>query len=273
MSIVWSVTTGVAASAIFALIISLGSYLLGRGRYRRVWRIDSHRGATVRVVAGTVGTPLMELGYRHATTAGTDAVAIGNLCSALTLAYRSRYKFTAACSVAFHDSFWDDPLVLVGGQVRNIATRDALAQAKARGFQFPYHVNDVGVEKRHIIDAGSGEQFESRVVGERMVEDYGLIYCMPSPFNPSQRSPIFIFYGLHAFGTVGVSRLVTSEYVREFMKTRIAPSSRWFQVLVRVHVRDEDTFPEVVGAREIVVPPDLFHQRARPLFGSFLRGG
>jgi hypothetical protein len=213
----------------------------------------------------------MELGYRHATTAGSDAVAIGNLTAALTLAYRKRYRIIAMVSVSFHDSFWDDPIILLGGRVHNQATEDVLIQfEQSHGDILPFRVEDTpGQGTREIVDVTDGSRYTASIVGEQIVKDYGLIYCFPSPFKSTKAIPVFVFYGLHAYGTVGVSRLVTPEFLKGFMSTRSGGSSGWFQVLVEVEVRNEEVYPKVVVARPIEIGGRQ-RQRGRPIFGRFV---
>lgn len=267
------VVASLAASCIFAVGVATGKYLTRMGRYRRFWRIGAGKGNVVHIVAGTVDRPVLERGYRRATCAGTDMVAVGNLSAAVTLGYRKRCAVRPSVSASFHQHFWNDPVILVGGRTRNEATRTVLEKATAAGMRFPFTIDDEGPsgEPRAVVDTENNQRYEPTIRQNQMVEDYGVIYCLPSPFGQLAKHPIFIFYGLHSFGTAATSRLVEADYFKKLCRTKLSPAGSWFQVLVRVSVEGEETFPSVVSARPIDVPPNLERTRLGSVGGIWPR--
>ena len=249
----WSLFINLLASAIFTFVVSGVALARVLGRHQSVWQFRAPRGATVYLVVGTFDSPLTALGYRHANTAVSDAVALGHLSASLSLAYRTKYRLVPMASISFADHHWNETVVLIGGRVRNDATR-FLLQSADETFGLPLEIMDTQpTGARYILDRRTGRRYEAKIDGERIVLDYGVIHRFPSPLRPQDPNPVLLFYGLHAAGTLAVARLLSAEYSGLLRGEKRLKRQRAFQVLVRARVQNEEVFPEIVDVYPVVL--------------------
>lgn len=242
------------ASLVWVCIVGGAIYVFGWRRYRRWWRISAAKGAVVRFVTGTWDNPRTPLGYTHAVTTVADSAALGYAVAGLTLAYGRKYPIRTYCSRWFHQTFWDDTVVLIGGRVRNDATR-ALLTSLESDWELPLKITDLHVPIRTIKDLTSGATYESTLRDDEIVKDYGVLCRLPNPFVGAGKKPVFLFYGLHTFGTIGAAKMIAPEYIGQLVKSFRFRRMQWCQVLVSVAVKDEEVYPTVELVKRVKRSP------------------
>lgn len=219
---------------------------------RLFWRFNLKNSNAIRLVCGVQEAPPGRLGYHHLTTlAIRDCQASIYLTTSLVLAYKDRFRLHVCPSTDFNEDFWSDSLVFVGGKVRNGLTERILDKLDTI-WVLPFTIHDTDPDQavvRYIYDGIHRERYESTVKDGKLLTDYGVLTRAPNPFN--QGSPIFVFYGLHALGTVGLTKLVTPKFIRELIRASGEISRPWFQTLVEVDVNGEEVFPRIIAIHEL----------------------
>lgn len=255
IDVAWSIVLNLVASLIFVGLTAVFAIFLTLSRHRRIWQFRSPQGSNVFLVTGTIDSPVTPLGYRHANTAVSDAVSIGYLSQSIALAYRSKYRIAPMCSSSFGESIWNETVILIGGRVHNPPTKSLLAHAE-KVVDLRLGIEDSSpTESRHIIDRRTGERYVAALEGDRLTQDYGVIYRLRSPMRPHDPNPVLIFYGLHAHGTLGAAKILTPEYTRTVLREPSLRGLQEFQLLIRVDVVNEEVFPHIVKAYPVLRKP------------------
>ncbi|XVU29699.1 hypothetical protein ACQPZJ_22245 [Actinoplanes sp. CA-054009] len=239
------------ASAIWVGIAAIAIYLVNRRRLRRWWGISEPRGSIIRFITGTVGPMTTQLGYSYSVTTLSDASGVAHVTAGVTLAYGRKYRIRTHSSDRFHDAFWEDVVVLIGGRVRNSATRDLIERVE-RDWDLRFGVEDGSdLPTRSVVDRVDGTRYEASFDSERRItKDYALLCRLPNPYSPHDGLPVFVFYGLHAFGILGAAKTVAPEYITRLTRIYVK-GSPWCQFLIAVDVHDEETYPEIISCASV----------------------
>jgi hypothetical protein len=240
------------ASAIAFAFGSFVTMLWQRGRQRKFWALTD-TSVPVIMVTGTWGDPLTEHGNQYMITTAADAISVGYVYSSIRQAYGVKTQINVRPSKQFMSTHWNSILVLVGGRVRNEATA-ALLELLNRKWVFPYEIRDQDESQaRCIFDVEEQHQYTAQQNGAAIEQDWGIIYRIPNPMVSDGR-PVFLFYGLHPFGTLAAAKILLPQFQKELVQElskRRDPHAPWYQILVSAKIVDEDVFPKIHDVRTV----------------------
>lgn len=215
--------------------------------FRKFWKINLKENNRIKMIASTFDTPITELGYRRTLTTIEGVVAPSHMMTSLREGYGDKLQIQILLSEHFHDSFYDDHVILIGGRVRNKITKKILNETDLDlSFEIHDEKHDI---PRYIYDRSSKSTYTADITSPLMKTDYGVITKIPDPFNKD--GTVFIFYGLHTFGTIGAAKMVSKKCIAHLMKCRRKLRGSWFQILLKVKVEGEEVYPEVVKGYKV----------------------
>lgn len=95
-----------------------------------------------------------------------------------------------------------------------------------------------------IVDHESGEVHAPVVDDEGVTTtDYAVVSRFVNPVNPARS--VYAFEGAQTWGVAGAARMLTGEHAEE-LAARVKHCGASWQALVRVRVRGDEAFPELV---------------------------
>ncbi|MDP3512286.1 MAG: hypothetical protein Q8S20_06005 [Sulfuritalea sp.] len=260
------------SALVSVLVATAASYVVFSSRrrsFRAFWGFN-RKGGKIRVVMAKHSDHPHPRGYSYSTVAAGDAEAASLVTSSMSVAYADRYQIRALPSNHFNDDFWREPVILVGGGTRNQPANAFLASlAEAYRLEFSIDDQNPAVE-RSVVDEGNSKRFTARLPqgapdGSGQHFDWAVITKGPNMSTRHANDPHVLFYGLHAFGTLGAAQIVSSTRMAQFRKVVVAKLSqhsspvgkllllfrvpRFVQILVRVQILRDDVLSEVVDAR------------------------
>lgn len=158
---------------------------------RRTWRFERAADRLIMVVSSSAEVDTGQ--YTRPTTGVGQVRAMSLLVPRLVRAYRDVDLQQVSLSEGLPGRDLEADLLLLGGPKTNEVTGRALDALPA----LPLRVDG------NVIAWGE-ERFEGRVLGDRVVSDFGYVVRAPSPFAPGRR--IVVVAGSHTFGTVAAAR-------------------------------------------------------------------
>jgi hypothetical protein len=225
-----------------ALVVSVFYFFQVRLPKRRLWRLANPKN----LVACASNAAIMDTGvYLRPATGIGEVRAIILVVESLGRAYTGKLdiKNMLLPSDDMLRQRYENDLLLIGGPKHNKITASFLSLAEARQLLPFQQTPDAIIWKCNKIagkwvDDGA-VTYTSKVENKNIIQDYGIVVRMQSPFTSNKRT-VILLSGIHTYGTIAAAKFFTEDMQKGwlwFFRLR----KRNVAALVRTHIIDDYT--------------------------------
>lgn len=220
-----------------ALIVSILYFVRVRLPRRRLWRLTNPKN----LVACASNAATMDTGvYERPATGIGELRALTLAEKSLNKAYQRELDIKNILLASDHlQERLENDLLLLGGPKHNKVTAiylnliDGKQPVQQTSDAFIWRCKKIAGE---WIDDGS-VTYLSKVENKNVIEDYGIVIRMQSPFTTTKRT-VVLLSGIHTYGTIAAAKYFTEDMQKGW---------RWFfrlrkqniAALVRAHIIDD----------------------------------